>query len=87
MAFIPQVSHRRQLKASYMIYGNALNSGVDLAVALSTSTTGLFSSSENRDSEMIEWALNEAWEYPGLPHAIRSFSEKRTAFGNNLMRN
>ena len=43
-----------------------LSQGVDLAMALSTCTTGLFSTAENRDSEMIQSALNEAWDYPGV---------------------
>ena len=64
-----------------------LNSGVDLTLALSTNAAGLFSASENRDSEMIEWALNETWEYPGLPRAVRSFSERRPVVGNDPMRN
>ena len=64
-----------------------LNSGVDLTLALSTNAAGLFSASENRDSEMIEWALNETWEYPGLPRTVRSFSERRPVVGNDPMRN
>jgi hypothetical protein len=60
-----------------------LSYGVDLAMALSTCTTNLFPALENRDSEMIQWALNQAWDYPGLPHTIRAFSEKRGAFGND----
>ena len=64
-----------------------LSYGVDLAMALNTCTTGLFSASENRDSEMIQWALNEAWDYPGLSHTLRSFSEKRRDFGDDPMRN
>ena len=64
-----------------------LGSGVDLAVAVSTCTTGLFPTLENRDSEMIQWAVNEAWEYPGIPHTLRSFSERRRDFGNDPMRN
>ena len=64
-----------------------LSHGVDLALALNTCTTGLFSTSENRDLEMIQWALNEAWDYPGLSHTLRSFSEKRRDFGDDPMRN
>jgi hypothetical protein len=64
-----------------------LGYGVDLALALSTCTTKLFPTFENRDSEMIQWAVNEAWDYPGIPHTLRSFSERRRAFGNDLMRN
>jgi len=64
-----------------------LSYGVDLAMALTTSTTGLFSTSESRDSEMIQWALNEAWDYPGLSHTLRSFSEKRRHFGDDSVRN
>jgi hypothetical protein len=64
-----------------------LGYGVDLAVAVSTSTKGLFPVLENRDSEMIQWAVNEAWEYPGIPHTLRSFSEKRRDFGNDPTRN
>ena len=64
-----------------------LGYGVDLAVAVSTCTTGLFPTLENRGSEMIQWAVNEAWEYPGIPHTLRSFSERRRAFGNDPMRN
>jgi len=64
-----------------------LGSGVDLAVAVSTCTKGLFPTLENRDSEMIQWAVNEAWEYPGIPHTLRSFSERRRDFGNDPMRN
>ena len=64
-----------------------LGYGVDLAVAVSTCTTGLFPALENRDSEMIQWAVNEAWEYPGIPHTLRSFSERRRAFCNDPRRN
>ena len=64
-----------------------LGSGIDLAVAVSTCTTGLFPTLENRDSEMIQWAVNEAWEYPGIPHTLRSFSERRRDFGNDPTRN
>ena len=64
-----------------------LGYGVDLALALSTCTTGLFPTLENRDSEMIQWAVNEAWDYPGIPHTLRSFSERRRDFGNDPMRN
>jgi hypothetical protein len=64
-----------------------LGYGVDLAFALSTCTTGLFPTLENRDSEMIQWTLNEAWDYPGIPHTLRSFSEKRRDFGNDPTRN
>jgi hypothetical protein len=54
-----------------------LSYGVDLAMALSRCTSDLFSVSENRESEMIQWALNEVWDYPGLPHTLRMFSQKR----------
>ena len=64
-----------------------LSYGVDLALALSSCTTGLFPTFENRDWEMIQWALNEAWDYPGLPHTLRSFSEKRRAHGGDQTRN
>ncbi|MGD0816617.1 MAG: hypothetical protein ABSA83_23755 [Verrucomicrobiota bacterium] len=64
-----------------------LSHGVDLAMALSTCTTNLFPPLENRDSEMIQWALNEAWDYPGLPRTLRAFSEKRGVFGNEPTRN
>jgi hypothetical protein len=64
-----------------------LSYGVDLAMALSTCATNLFPALENRDSQMIQWALNEAWDYPGLPHTLRVFSEKRDAFGNDPKRN
>jgi hypothetical protein len=64
-----------------------LGYGVDLAVAVSTCTTRLFPALENRDSEMIQWAVNEAWEYPGISHTLRSFSERHRAFGNDPMRN
>ena len=64
-----------------------LGYGVDLALALSTCTTGLFPTLENRDSEMIQWAVSEAWDYPGIPHTLRSFSERRRDFGNDPMRN
>ena len=64
-----------------------LSFGVDMAIAVSACTTGLFPTLENRDSEMIQWALNETWQYPGLPHTLRSFSEKPRAFGNDPMRN
>ena len=64
-----------------------LSYGVDLAVALSTCTMGLFPALKNRDSEMIQWLLNEAWDYPGQPHTLRLYSEKRRTFGNDPMRN
>jgi hypothetical protein len=64
-----------------------LSYGVDLALALSSCTTGLFPTSESRDWEMIQWALNEAWDYPGLPHTLRSFSEERRARGGDQTRN
>jgi hypothetical protein len=64
-----------------------LSYGVDLAMALSTCTTGLFPTLENRDSEMVQWTLNEAWDYPGLPHTLRSFSEERRARGGDQTRN
>jgi len=64
-----------------------LGYGVDLALALSTCTTGPFPTLENQDSEMIQWAVNEAWDYPGIPHTLRSFSERRRAFGDDPTRN
>jgi hypothetical protein len=64
-----------------------LSYGVDLAMALSTCTTGLFPTLENRDSEMVQWTLNEAWDYPGLPHTLCTFSEKRLNRGGDEMRN
>ncbi len=64
-----------------------LGYGVDLALALSTCTTGLFPTLENRDLEMIQWAVSEAWDYPGIPHTLRSFSEKRREFGNDPTQN
>lgn len=54
-----------------------LSQGVDLAMALSQNKTGLFSTRKNQESEMIRWALNDAWEYPGLPNTIRFLSERR----------
>ena len=54
-----------------------LNRGVDLAMALSQNKTGLFSTRENDESEMIRWALNEVWEYPGLPNTVRFLSDRR----------
>ena len=54
-----------------------LSQGVDLTMALSQNKTGLFSNRENDESEMIRWALNEAWEYPGLPNTVRFLSERR----------
>ena len=64
-----------------------LSYGVDLAMALSTCKTGLFPALRNHDSEMIQWALNEAWDYPGQPHTLRLYTEKRRTFGNDPMRN
>lgn len=64
-----------------------LGYGVDLAVAVSSCTTGLFPALKNRDTEMIQWAINEAWEYPGIPHILRSFSERPRTFGNDPRRN
>ena len=64
-----------------------LSYGVDLALALSTCKTGLFPALRNHDSEMIQWALNEAWDYPGQPHTLRLYSERRRDFGNDPMRN
>jgi hypothetical protein len=64
-----------------------LSYGVDLAMALSTCKTGLFPALKKRDSEMIQWALIEAWDYPGQPHTLRLYSEKRHAFGDDLTRN
>jgi hypothetical protein len=64
-----------------------LSYGVDLAMALSTCKTGLFPALKNRDSEMIQWALNEAWDYPGASHTLRLYSEKRRAFGDDPTRN
>jgi len=54
-----------------------LSQGIDLALALSRNKTGLFPAQENQESEMIQWALNEAWEYPGLPNTVRILSERR----------
>jgi hypothetical protein len=54
-----------------------LSQGVDLAMALSQNKTGLFSTRENDESEMIRWALNEAWEHPGLPNTVRFLSDRR----------
>ena len=54
-----------------------LSQGVDLAMALSQNKTGLFSTRENDESEMIRWALNEVWEYPGLPNTVRFLSDRR----------
>ena len=64
-----------------------LSYGVDLAMALSTCKTGLFPALKNRDSEMIQWLLNEAWDYPGQVHTFRLYSEKRRTFGDDPMRN
>ena len=64
-----------------------LSYGVDLAMALSTCKTGLFPALKKRDAEMIEWALNEAWDYPGQPHTLRLFSEKRRTSEGDLTRN
>jgi hypothetical protein len=64
-----------------------LSYDVDMAIAVSACTTGLFPALKKRDSEMIQWALNETWQYPGLPHTLRSFSEKPRTFGNDPMRN
>jgi hypothetical protein len=64
-----------------------LSYGTDLAMALSTCKTGLFPALKKRDAEMIQWALNEAWDYPGHPHTLRLFSEKRRAVGGDAMRN
>ena len=54
-----------------------LSQGVGLAMALSQNKTELFSTRENDESEMIRWALNEAWEYPGLPNTVRFLSDRR----------
>ena len=64
-----------------------LSYGVDLGMALSTCKTGLFPTLKKRDSEMIQWLLNEAWDYPGQPHTLRLYSEKRRTFGSDPMRN
>ena len=64
-----------------------LSYGVDLAMALSTCTTGLFPALKKRNADMIQWALNEAWDYPGQPHTLRLFSEKRHDFGNDPTQN
>jgi len=56
-------------------------------MALSICKTGLFPTLKNRDSEMIQWLLNEAWDYPGQPHTLRLYSERRRDFGNDPMRN
>jgi hypothetical protein len=64
-----------------------LSFGIDLTMALSTCTTGLFPTLKKRDLEMIQWALNEAWDYPGQPHTVRLFSEKRRTADGGEMRN
>lgn len=64
-----------------------LSYAVDLAMALSTCKTGLFPTLKRRDSEMIQWTLKEAWDYPGQPHTLRLFSEKRRAYGSDVTRN
>jgi len=64
-----------------------LSYGVDLAMALSTCKTDLFPPLKNRDSEMIRWLLNQAWDYPGQVHMLRLYSEARRSFGDNPMRN
>lgn len=73
-------------KQATMLYLR-LSYGVDLAMALSTCKTGLFPALKNRDSEMIRWLLNEAWDYPGQAHTLRLYSEKRRTFGDDPMRN
>jgi hypothetical protein len=50
-----------------MILGLRLRHGVDFAMTFSAYTTGLFSTSENRDSEKIQWALHE----PGIIQGLR----------------
>ena len=67
----PQLSDEQTLILYYR-----LSFGVVLAVALSRCTTRLFSGSENQDSHMIQWALNDAWDHPGLSHMLRVFSER-----------
>jgi hypothetical protein len=64
-----------------------LSYGVDLAMALSTCKTGLFPTLKNRDLQMIQWLLNQAWDYPGQAHTLRLYSEERRTFGNDTMRN
>ena len=64
-----------------------LSYGVDLAMALSTCKSGLFPALENRDSEMIQWLLNEARDYPGQQHTLRLYSEKRRTFGTDPLQN
>jgi len=64
-----------------------LGYGVDLTMALSTCATGLFPPLKDRDSEMIQWALKEAWDYPGLSHTLRMSFEKRNPRGGNEIQN
>lgn len=64
-----------------------LSYGVDLAVALSTGSRVLFPTLKNREADMIQWALNKTWHYPGLPHTLRMFSEKRRAYSADATRN
>lgn len=64
-----------------------LGNGVDLALALSTCTTGIFPTLQNQDFEMIQWTINDAWEYPGIPHTLRAFAEKRRDWKNDPTRN
>lgn len=53
-----------------------LSHAVDLTIALSKNAD-LFPALKDRDSEMIQWALIEAWDYPGQPHTLRIYSERR----------
>ena len=64
-----------------------LSYGVDLAMALSTCKTGLFPALKKRNSKMIQWLLNEAWDYPGQVHTLRLYSEKRYNYGEDPIRN
>jgi hypothetical protein len=64
-----------------------LSYAVDLAMALSTCTRGLFPALKNRALDMIQWVLIEAWDYPGQPHTLRLYSERRRSRGDDVMRN
>lgn len=58
-----------------------LGYGVDLALALSNYTTGLFPTLENRDLEMIQRAVNGAWYYPGIPyHRLKPTAQFQNGF-------
>jgi hypothetical protein len=64
-----------------------LSYAIDLAMALSTNKTGLFPTLESHRAEMIRWSLNEAWEYPGLPHTLRLSFEKSSPLRGSLLLN